>query len=611
MSEAYENLSLQAFDHRAFLQHLTTRPGVYRMLDAKMQLLYVGKAKNLKKRVASYFTRAVNGRIQRMVAQIASIEITMTNTEAEALILENNLIKSLKPRYNILLRDDKSYPFIYLSAQPFPRLAFHRGAKSMKGHYFGPYPSSGAVRETLNLLQRVFPVRQCEDSFFRNRNRPCLQHQIKRCTAPCVGLISADDYARDVEHTVRFLQGKASELIADMTAQMDQAAATLDYEQAAMLRDRLISLRKIQERQYVSGEKGDVDIIALAADAGKVCIQLFIIRDGRNLGNRSYFPRVMEGTPAKQILGAFLAQHYLGRLVPADLIVSLLPDDVPLLETVFSTQMERQVRIRVPQRGERLRWLQLALQNAQSLLAARLADQLGVRERFESLQDALGLEATPERMECYDISHTGGDKTVASCVVFDQQGPVPSEYRRFNIRQAAKADDYAAMDEVIERRFLRIRKGEISMPDLVVIDGGKGQLQRVAQRLEQLGVVNVQLLGIAKGPDRKPGMEQLFLFGQKLPTILPADSAALHLLQQIRDEAHRFAITGHRQRRAKAASHSPLEAIAGVGPKRRRDLLRHFGGLQELQRAGIDDIAAVPGIQSPLAKRIYEYFHGD
>ncbi|KHF24874.1 excinuclease ABC subunit UvrC [Solemya velum gill symbiont] len=600
-----------AFDHRAFLARLTSRPGVYRMLDANGDLLYVGKAKNLKRRVSSYFTRANSRRIQLMVAQIASIETTVTNTEAEALILENNLIKSLKPRYNILLRDDKSYPYIYLSADEFPRLSFHRGTRAAKGRYFGPYPSSGAVRETLSLLQKVFPVRQCDESYYRNRTRACLQHQIKRCTAPCVGLITKKDYQADVDNTVRFLEGRASEVIDDLTEQMDVAAKQLDYETAAAFRDRVISLRKIQERQYVSGEKGDLDIIAAASEAGKVCIQVFSIRGGRNLGNRSYFPRASAEVPLEQVVSAFLARHYIDRPVPSSLLVSVEPEDAELLAEVFSQQADRKVKIQSRVRGERLRWMRLAQENAKTALAARIADRLGVRERYEALQDALGLEEIPERMECYDISHTSGEKTVASCVVFDQQGPLTSEYRRFNIRTTDIGDDYAAMAEAIERRFLRIRKGEIKMPDLLVIDGGKGQISRVHEQLESLGVGDVQLLGIAKGPDRKPGMEQLFLFGTERPLILNSASPALHLLQQIRDEAHRFAIAGHRQRRAKARQQSVLEGIEGIGAGRRRDLLRHFGGLQELERAGVEDIEAVKGISTALAKRIYDYLHGD
>ncbi|MEJ2310285.1 MAG: excinuclease ABC subunit UvrC [Gammaproteobacteria bacterium] len=599
------------FDHNAFLKHLTTRPGVYRMLGEDGEVLYVGKAKNLKKRVSSYFTRSLNRRIQVMVAQILGIEITITNSEAEALILENQLIKSLKPRYNVLLRDDKSYPYIYLSEDAFPRLAFHRGARKAKGRYFGPYPSSGAVRETLHLMQKVFPVRQCEESFYRNRSRPCLQYQIRRCTAPCVGLVTQEEYRQDVMHTRQFLEGRASQVIEELTAEMEQASVALEFERAARLRDQIISLRKIQERQYVSGERGDLDIVAAAMEAGRACVQVFTIRNGRNLGNRAYFPRISADTDMAQLVGAFLTQHYLERQMPGEILVSHMPEERDLLEAVFSEQKGTRVRIRQRVRGERLRWLQLALQNAAAALRARLADHDGMLESYQQLQDALGLDETPGSMECYDISHTRGERTVASCVVFDQRGPDRQNYRRFNIRKASAGDDYAAMEEVIRRRFTRLQQGESPMPDLVIIDGGKGQLSRVAETLSEMGVSGVTLLGIAKGPDRKPGMEQLFLYPNNEALILPANSPALHLLQQIRDESHRFAITGHRKQRAKARQVSVLEEIVGVGPGRRRELLRHFGGLQELISAGEEDIAAVEGISRALARRIYEHLHGE
>ncbi len=599
------------FDARAFLKTLTTRPGVYRMLDAEGEVLYVGKAKNLKKRVSSYFTRALNRRVQIMVSRISTMEIVITNTEAEALILENNLIKRFKPRYNVLLRDDKSYPYLLLSDGQFPRLAFHRGARKQKGRYFGPYPGAGAVRETLHQLQKVFPVRQCEESFYRNRTRPCLQYQIKRCSAPCVGLVTAQQYALDVSNTERFLEGRATQLINDLTRRMEKAAEQLEYEHAAELRDQIVSLRKIQERQYVSGEKGDLDIIAISIEAGRASIQLFTIRSGRNLGNKSWFPRIAEDTTAEQLTGAFLTQHYLEKSVPEEILVSDMPSQRELLQRVFSEQRQKKVTIRTAVRGERLRWLQMAQHNADAALKARLQDHSGMLERYQQLQESLGLDEMPQRMECYDISHTQGERTVASCVVFNQQGPLQQEYRRFNIRKAAAGDDYAAMQEVIQRRFQRIRSGEIKMPDLVVIDGGKGQLRRVAETLGEMGVSGVQLLGIAKGADRKPGMEQLFLYGRDQALILPSDSAALHLLQQIRDESHRFAITGHRQQRGKARRTSLLEEIPGVGAKRRRQLLLHFGGLQELTAAGAEDIATVAGISHALAHRIYAYLHGD
>ena len=599
------------FDAKSFLKTLTARPGVYRMIDSDAEVLYVGKAKNLKKRVSSYFTRALNRRLQLMVSRISTMEIVITNTEAEALILENNLIKQFKPRYNVLLRDDKSYPYLFLSDDEFPRLTLHRGARKHKGRYFGPYPGAGAVRETLHQLQKVFPVRQCEESFFRNRTRPCLQYQIKRCSAPCVSLVTAEQYALDVMHTERFLEGRATQVINDLTSRMQMAAEQLDYELAAEIRDQVVSLRKIQERQYVSGEKGDLDIIAVSIEAGRASIQLFTIRDGRNLGNKSWFPRITEDTTAELLTGAFLTQHYLEKTVPAEILVSAMPRRRDLLQQVFTQQRQKKVRISTNVRGERLRWLQMAQHNANAALKARLQDHSGMLERYQQLQESLGLDEIPQRMECYDISHTQGERTVASCVVFNQQGPLKREYRRFNIRKAAAGDDYAAMQEVIQRRFERILKGEIIMPELLVIDGGKGQLRRVVETLAEMGVSGVQLLGIAKGADRKAGMERLFLYGREQALILPSDSGALHLLQQIRDESHRFAITGHRQQRGKARRTSLLEEIPGVGPKRRRQLLLHFGGLQELTAAGAEDIATVSGISHALAHRIYEHLHGD
>ncbi len=599
----------EGFDAKTFLKTLTTRPGVYRMIDAEDEVLYVGKAKNLKKRVSSYFTRALNRRLQLMVSRISTMEIVITNTEAEALILENNLIKRFKPRYNVLLRDDKSYPYLFLSDGEFPRLVFHRGARKHKGRYFGPYPGAGAVRETLHQLQKVFPVRQCEESFYRNRTRPCLQYQIKRCSAPCVGLVTAGQYALDVSNTERFLEGRATQVINDLTRRMEMAAEQLEYEQAAEIRDQIVSLRKIQERQYVSGERGDLDIIAISIEAGRASIQLFTIRSGRNLGNKSWFPRIAEDTTAEQLTGAFLTQHYLEKAVPEEILVSDMPPQRELLQQVFSGQRQKKVTIRTAVRGERLRWLQMAQHNADAALKARLQDHSGMLERYQQLQESLGLDEMPQRMECYDISHTQGERTVASCVVFNLQGPLKQEYRRFNIRKAAAGDDYAAMQEVIQRRFERILGGEIKMPDLVVIDGGKGQLRRVAGTLAEMGVSGTRLLGIAKGADRKPGMEQLFLYGEDQALILPSDSAALHLLQQIRDESHRFAITGHRQQRGKSRRTSLLEEIPGVGAKRRRQLLLHFGGLQELTAAGAEDIATVAGTSHALAHRIYEYLH--
>jgi excinuclease ABC subunit C len=599
------------FDPQAFIETLTRRPGVYRMIAAGGEVLYVGKAKDLKRRVASYFSRAQAGRVQLMVAQIARIEVTVTNTEAEALILENHLIKELKPRFNILLRDDKSYPYLYLSADAFPRLAFHRGARSAKGRYFGPYPSASAVRETLRLLQKVFPVRQCEDSVFRNRSRPCLQHQIHRCTAPCVGLVSEERYAQDVADTALFLEGRAGEVVDALVARMEAHAAQLEFEQAAQLRDRIQALRQVQERQYVSGERGDLDLVACAVKGGMACVQVFYVRAGRNLGNRAFYPRVPAEATEAEVTGAFLAQGYLGREVPAEILVSHAPEDSALIAEALSQQAGRRVRITAQVRGARARWLGLAADNARIALDARLASRSGMRARAEALRDALGLDDVAERLECVDVSHTMGEQTVASCVVFDADGPLTSDYRRYNIKDVTPGDDYAAMAQLLRRRYTRIQAGDGRLPDVLFIDGGKGQLNAARGALDDLGVQGVRLVGVAKGADRRPGMEQLFLSGQEAPLILPADSPALHLIQQLRDEAHRFAITGHRQRRGGKRSASVLEEIPGVGPTRRQRLLKHFGGLRGLARAGADDIAKVDGISGQLARQIYEAFHGD
>jgi len=599
------------FDAKTFLKTLTSRPGVYRMIDAEGEVLYVGKARDLKRRVSSYFSRSLNRRLQNMVYRIQGIEVTVTHTEAEALILENTLIKSLKPRYNVLLRDDKSYPYIHLSDDRFPRLAFHRGSRRGKGRYFGPYPSAAAVRETLRLMQKLFPVRQCEESFYRNRSRPCLQYQIKRCSAPCVGLVQRSEYASDVRDATLFLEGRTSQIIDDMVVRMERAAAALEFEQAARCRDQIASLRRIQERQYVSGAQRDLDIIACASGGGAACIQLFFIRNGHNLGNRIFYPKVPAGEPEAEILGAFIGQYYIGRQVPAEILVSAEPVDRALLESVLSGEGGPRVEIHRNVRGERARWLEMAAQNARLALASRLASKSGMQSRIDALQAVFQLEEAPERMECFDISHTAGDLTVAACVVFNQDGPLKSDYRRFNIEGIEPGDDYAAMEQALGRRYTRIQSGEGRLPDILFIDGGKGQLRAAAGILEELAVSGVALIGVAKGASRRPGMEQLFLFGRDAPIILPASSPALHLIQQIRDEAHRFAITGHRQRRENRHRTSALESIQGIGPKRRQRLLKQLGGLQGVSRAGIEDLSRVEGISRVLAEQIYQTFHGD
>ena len=606
-----KTLPKAGFDAEAFLRTLTSRPGVYRMLDEKEQVLYVGKAKNLKKRVSSYFARALNRRLQLMVSRIASIEVIVTHTEAEALILENNLIKSLKPRYNILLRDDKSYPYIYLDTrQEYPSISYYRGKVRGKGRYFGPYPSSSSTRETLHILQKLFPVRQCDESFYRNRSRPCLQYQIKRCTGPCVGLISKQEYARDVQNVVQFLEGRGNQVIDELVARMEQASSALEFEQAARFRDQIASLRQVQERQYVSGERGDLDLISIAYRAGVACVQLFFIRAGRNLGNKVFFPKVPTGETSEAILSAFISQYYLGKQLPNEIVVSHSLPDRALLEEALSSQAEHRVHIRSRVRAGRARWLEMACNNAELALKARLASNADSQRRIEALRELLDLDEIPTRMECFDISHTGGELTVAACVVFNEQGPVTADYRRFNIEGITPGDDYAALHQALMRRYTRIQNGEGRLPDILFIDGGKGQINTVHEALQELGVSPL-LIGIAKGPERKPGLEQLFLFGRDAPIIAPSDSLALHLIQQIRDEAHRFAITGHRKRREKRRKRSVLEEVAGIGPKRRQRLLKQFGGLQGVARAGIEDLLRVEGISRKLAQQIYHAFHGE
>ena len=605
--------SASGFDASAFLRTLTSRPGVYRMLDAKGDVLYVGKASNLKKRVSSYFRRSgLAPKTRALMQQMVDMEITITNTEAEALLLENNLIKSLLPRYNILLRDDKSYPWVYLSTEDeFPRLSLHRGARRRKGRYFGPYPGAGAVRRSLHLLQKTFRVRQCEDSFFSNRSRPCLQYQIKRCTAPCVGLISAGDYAEDVRHTVLFLEGRSSVLHDELVQRMEQAAQQLDYEQAAVYRDQIASLRRVQESQHVSGESGDLDIVACVVAGGIACVQVFFIRQGINLGNKHFFPKIPADSRMEDVLSAFISQYYLSNPVPPRLLMNAAVADAELLEQVLSERAGLRVTLSHSLRGERARWLQLGVENAQQALAVRLSSQAGMEKRLALLQQVLRLDEPPERIECFDISHTQGEGTVASCVVFDREGARKSDYRRFGIKDITGGDDYAAMRQALSRRYTRLKKEECRLPDIVLIDGGKGQVGIALQVFEELQIDESLIVGVSKGPERRPGLEILHIPAQQRELDLEGTSPALHLIQQIRDEAHRFAISGHRLKRGKARRTSPLEGIPGVGPRRRQQLLKQFGGLQEVTRAGVEDLCKVPGISRTLAQQIYDTFHGD
>lgn len=611
MAEADAPQTDNGFDSAAFLKNLTSRPGVYRMLDSSGTVIYVGKAKNLKKRVASYFRRTgLPPKTRVMVAQIAAIETTVTHTENEALILENNLIKELMPRYNILLRDDKSYPYLFISGDTFPRLSLHRGAKRKKGRYFGPYPSAGAVRDSLNLLQKLFPVRQCEDSYYQNRSRPCLQYQIKRCTAPCVGLVSEAEYQKDIEHTIMFLEGKNQQVMADLTEEMEQASKNLEFEHAGAVRDKIIALRRVQERQYVSSAQGEFDVLAAIVRDGMAVVEVSFIRGGRNLGSKSYFPKGAADSP-EELLEAFVPQYYLGKDVPGEILLSHIPSDLPLLEAVLQSESGHKVSLRQPKRGQGVRWMQMVQTNADISLTQRLSSRSNLLQRFETLQDALELDELPKRIECFDISHTRGEKTVASCVVFGLEGAIKADYRKFNIEGITGGDDYAAMNQALSRRFTRLQKGEGKRPDLLLIDGGKGQIKEAQEVLAELNLSDLPILGIAKGPARKPGEETLFLVGRDGEVTLSADSQALHLLQQVRDEAHRFAITGHRQRRGKARKTSTLEQIEGLGPKRRQKLLQQFGGLQEVQRAGVEALANVDGISKSLAQKIYDVFHGD
>lgn len=611
MADESEKTVETGFDSATFLKTLTSRPGVYRMIDGDDTVIYVGKAKNLKKRVSSYFRKTgLTSKTRVMVSQIVDIETTVTHTENEALILENNLIKELMPRYNILLRDDKTYPYLLISAAKFPRLSLHRGAKRKKGKYFGPYPSAGAVRESLNLLQRIFPVRQCDDSYYQNRSRPCLQYQIKRCTAPCVDLISEADYQKDVEHTVFFLEGKNQLVMDELSSQMETASTELDFEKAALIRDKIISLRRVQERQYVSSEQGDLDVLAAEIRDGTAVVEVCFIRGGRSLGNKSYFPKGSSDSKPEELLSAFIPQYYLGKDVPSEILLSHVPEDMDLLEEVLKTESKHRVQLRKPQRGNSVRWMKMAKTNAEISLNQRLSSRANLLQRFELLQTALDMDEMPKRIECFDISHTRGEKTVASCVVFGLEGAIKSDYRKFNIEGITPGDDYAAMNQALTRRFTRLQKGEGKRPDLLLIDGGKGQLTEAKAVMADLQL-DIDMLGIAKGPERRPGEESLFLVGRAGEVVLPADSPALHLLQQVRDEAHRFAITGHRQRRAKARKTSSLENIDGLGPKRRQKLLQQFGGLQEVKRAGVEDLARVEGISVALAQKVYDVFHGE
>ncbi|MGB0474173.1 MAG: excinuclease ABC subunit UvrC [Porticoccaceae bacterium] len=606
-----------AFDSQTFLKSLTQRPGIYQMLDAEGAVLYVGKAKKLKNRVSSYFRASgLSLKTQALVKRIADIQVTVTETETEALILEHNLIKQYRPPFNILMRDDKSYPYIFLSDRDqWPRLAFHRGPKKAKGSYFGPFPSVQAVRDSMGFLQKVFKVRQCEDVFFKNRSRPCLQYQIKRCTAPCVDLVATDEYAADVEKTRLYLEGKADKILKHLEVEMENASAELDFEKAAEHRDQISALRQIQSQQVIEKGNGVIDVVAAAVIDGMVCVHILYIRQGRILGSRSYYPKSRLVNSPDELLSDFLPLLYLdggsGPDLPKEIIISHKITDITVIVEAIKQQVGRSIDIRHAVRGVRSKWLELALRTAEQNLSAKLASKKTQEQRFESLRETLGLEQTPQRLECFDISHSSGEATVASCVVFDTNGPLKSDYRKFNIEGITQGDDYAAMEQAVRRRFTRLIKSEAKLPDILVIDGGKGQLGIVKDILNDLGVIGVLLLGIAKGTTRKPGLETLILADQENRVIAKPQTSALHLLQQIRDEAHRFAITGHKQRRDKKRRTSPLEGIAGVGPKRRRDLLKHFGGIAEVKKASVADLAKVPNISKKVAEAIYSALYNE
>ncbi len=592
-----------------FVASLPLQPGVYRMLDEAGQVLYVGKANQLKKRVSSYFQQSnLSPRIRLMVSHIARIEVTVTRSEAEALLLENNLIKTLKPRYNILFRDDKSYPYIVLTGSPSPRLTYYRGATDKRNLYFGPYPNANAAKESINLLQKVFRLRTCEEGVFNNRTRPCLLHQIHRCSAPCVGIISPEDYATDVRNAGLLLQGKFDEVQKILRTTMEQAAAEFHFEKAAALRDQLQALHTVQEKQFVeSGRDTDADIVAVVESEGVLCLNLAVVRGGRHLGDKPFFPQNVQGQDSGEVLEAFLAQHYLESTVPPLIITSQeLADDS--IEHLLGEQTGFKVQIRHAVTGERRQWLEMAQANALLSLRQRAGQQAGQTLRLEALRVALVLPDL-KRIECFDISHTLGEATVASCVVYDDLAIRPQEYRRYNIRGITPGDDYAAMRQALLRRYQKLQAGEGKRPDLVLIDGGAGQLGVAVEVMTELGLTDIALVGVAKGVERKPGMEQLLQPGVEKSLQLPPDNPALHLIQQVRDEAHRFAISGHRAQRGKTRTTSSLEDIEGVGEKRRRNLLTHFGGLKGVQQASVEELARVEGISPSLAEKIYQYLH--
>jgi len=601
----------ESFDPKAFVAGLPGLPGVYRMLGAGGEALYVGKARDLKRRVGSYFSRgsAISPRIRMMLEQVAAIEVTVTRSEGEALLLENNFIKSLAPRYNILFRDDKSYPYLMITGHAVPRIGFHRGAKDRRNRYFGPFPHAHAVREAIQLLQRVFRLRTCEDSVFENRSRPCLLYQIRRCTAPCTGLITPERYGQDVRNAMLFLDGREDDVIDALTEKMAAAASQRHYEEAAVYRDQVRALSRVQARQYVESERGvDADVVACVLEGGLACVNLVMIRGGRHVGDRSFFPQNAEGAAAGEVLAAFLEQHYADQPVPP-LILTSDEVDRSALEEALSDRASSGTQVLSPLHGERRVWLDMARKNAELAITHRERERTTQEGRTAALRDALGLPEAAQRIECFDVSHTMGEATVASCVVYDHHAMQHSEYRRYNIRDVTPGDDYGAMRQALARRYERVTSDAGKIPDLILIDGGVGQVRAAKAALAELGLNDVGLVGVAKGPQRRPGLEELVIEAEGRSVTLPPQNPGLHLIQSIRDEAHRFAIVGHRARRGKARTTSTLNEIPGVGAKRRQRLLAHFGGLREVHAAAIDELCKVDGISRGLAEQIYRHLH--
>ena len=606
-------MSTEGFDAKTFLSLVSQGPGIYQMFDSEQNLLYVGKAKDLKKRLSSYFRKTgLPLKTKAMMSRVVDIQVTVTHTENEALILESNLIKDLKPHYNILLRDNKSYPFIHIDdSHDYPRLSFYRGDRSQPGRYFGPYPGVTAIRETLALLQKVLPVRQCDDVFFSNRSRPCLQYQIKRCSGPCVELISKQDYAKDIELAAMFLQGKDDTLSRTLQRNMEKSAKTMDYEAAAGWRDRINALRRVQQHQSITVGSSDIDLITVASLHGKVCVEVTFIRGGRHSGSNGHFPRVPLEFTEGEILSAFITQYYHRRPAPKQIVVGTALPDQKELQQWMTEQSGYKITLTSNVRGARKDWLGMAQLNVVERLKQHISKAENVHNRLLALTKVFELEQTIKRIECFDISHTQGAQTVASCVVFTDKGISKSEYRRYNIKGITPGDDYADMEQAITRRYKRALKEEAVLPDVLLIDGGKGQLSSAVKILKELQVTGVLLVGVAKGEGRKSGLETLFVEGRKIGIQMPANSPEMHLVTQIRDEAHRFAIAGHRGQRAKSQTQSILQEIQGVGAKRRSALLKHFGGLQGIKSAGIRDLMKVQGINEDLATQIYSYLQNN